>query len=437
MFVRHFEPLSYEPLRVHRDHVRLRRSVDQHRRGHVYLRFQGFNRLFNLKLRPDTSVFHKDLVMETQSHGRVKPEINHIYAGELVGEPSSHVYGALLDGVFQGSIQSAHGRYYVEKAQPYFRRRQPFHSVLYDSRDVRYPARTGAGGWCGVTPDTERWMYDVMRRRSPGPQPSHRHIRMASNLRTHIHEYRDRGDRWTGRKPLWEAGAEDEGAEDEQQRVDVPAKNASARMSTRTSRRVCNLKLSVDHMLYGALHDEGSSAPRTRKAITGLVASHVNRASGIFRRTNFGGIQDISFIVHKIVVNDSRSCAEGVKQTNPFCSDAIDAPYLLHLTSRENNDDFCLAYTWTYRDFADGVLGLAWIAKAQLGQGGICEKNRPSVDTKPGTNEYQQYHLSLNTGIITFVNYNSFISFAVSEVTFAHELGHNFGSPEAPRMRPA
>ncbi|KAH6936772.1 hypothetical protein HPB50_021363 [Hyalomma asiaticum] len=366
--------------------------------------------LFHLKLRPDTSVFHEDLVVETSKLGHIKPEIGHIYSGELVGEPSSHVYGALVDGVFHGAIQSPSGRYYVESSRRFFSGPKPFHSVLYDARDARFPDTGTPGGWCGVRGETERWMDSVMKSRATlaaaaaAPPPVARH-KASTKTRgeTALPYARSHDEQGTG--------------------------NASARMLPVYSRRVCNLKVSVDHLLYEHMFRGEQDASRTRARITAMVASHVNRASAIYRRTSFGGIQDISFIVQKIRINDSRSCAEGVKEDNPFCADDIDAGYLLHLTSKENNDDFCLAYTWTFRDFADGILGLAWIARSQLGQGGICEKNRPSVDQKPGTTEFRQYYLSLNSGIMTFLNYNSPVSLAVSELTFCHEIGHNFGSP--------
>ena len=36
--------------------------------------------------------------------------------------------------------------------------------------------------------------------------------------------------------------------------------------------------------------------------------------------------------------------------------------------------------------------------------------------------------MSLNAGLVTFVNYGSDVSRATSIITFAHELGHNMGS---------
>ena len=55
--------------------------------------------------------------------------------------------------------------------------------------------------------------------------------------------------------------------------------------------------------------------------------------------------------------------------------------------------------------------------------GGICEEWK----------EYQEnnnrIYKSLNTGIVTLINYNSRVPPKVSTLTFAHEVGHNFGSP--------
>ena len=59
--------------------------------------------------------------------------------------------------------------------------------------------------------------------------------------------------------------------------------------------------------------------------------------------------------------------------------------------------------------------------------GGICEKYKTYTENIGG--RQVQTKRSLNTGIITFVNYNSRVPPKVSELTLAHEIGHNFGSP--------
>lgn len=52
--------------------------------------------------------------------------------------------------------------------------------------------------------------------------------------------------------------------------------------------------------------------------------------------------------------------------------------------------------------------------------GGICEKYKTYTDGSAK---------SLNTGLVTFKNYGSVMPAKVTHITFAHELGHNFGSP--------
>lgn len=52
--------------------------------------------------------------------------------------------------------------------------------------------------------------------------------------------------------------------------------------------------------------------------------------------------------------------------------------------------------------------------------GGICERGTRFRDGKKK---------NLNTGVVTFINYGKKVSQKVSQITFAHETGHNFGSP--------
>ncbi|KAK9504096.1 hypothetical protein O3M35_010513 [Rhynocoris fuscipes] len=78
---------------------------------------------------------------------------------------------------------------------------------------------------------------------------------------------------------------------------------------------------------------------------------------------------------------------------------------------------------FTYRDFEMGTLGLAWTGDLK-NAGGVCEKN----------GHYRGSMKSLNTGIVTLLNYGKHVPPAVSHVTLAHEIGHNFGSPHDPEL---
>lgn len=77
----------------------------------------------------------------------------------ISGEPKSHAYGSIVDGVFEGSIHSADETYFVEKAHRYFPKdsNQSFHSIIYNGKDV---SDSYIGG-CGVTDDVIQWMDKI------------------------------------------------------------------------------------------------------------------------------------------------------------------------------------------------------------------------------------------------------------------------------------
>ncbi|CAG7827487.1 unnamed protein product, partial [Allacma fusca] len=95
----------------------------------------------------------------------------------------------------------------------------------------------------------------------------------------------------------------------------------------------------------------------------------------------------------------------------------------LELFSEGDYDSFCLAYMFTFRDFEGGTLGLAWTADLK-NAGGVCEKK----------GHFRGGLKSLNTGIITLLNYGKVVPPSVSYVTLAHEIGHNFGAQHDPEM---
>eukprot|EP00105_Crassostrea_gigas_P005864 XP_011419607.1 PREDICTED: disintegrin and metalloproteinase domain-containing protein 10-like [Crassostrea gigas] len=114
------------------------------------------------------------------------------------------------------------------------------------------------------------------------------------------------------------------------------------------------------------------------------------------------------------MTNQTEKCYDDLEKSD-FCQPDISIVNFLDLTSRANHNEFCLASTFTYRNFAQGLLGLRL--------GGICERNIPF------TNEDKPIWKSLNTGIVSIVHYNKRVPQRVSELTYAHEVGHSFGSP--------
>ncbi|XP_077564429.1 disintegrin and metalloproteinase domain-containing protein 10-like [Haemaphysalis longicornis] len=379
-------------------------------------------RVFQLRLQPDSSVFHKDLVVETTTLGKVKPDISHIYSGKVVGDPSSYVFGALHGGVFEGTIQTNRGRFYVEPAHSFFPRPTPFHSVLYSIRDVRMPRAHGPQGWCGLRGETERWMKQLVAMSTP--------VKPQNNLRTPsaAHE----ADKWIGRKPLGtveERTGDYSELDDNTDAEPGDKKNASARNAEyKVPHRVCGLFIFIDHTLYNKFFQPDRNAMRARERISALIATHVARASKIYGRTSFWGIRDISFTVSKVEINDTSSC-KGSK--SGLCRDWMDsALYLLTLAKWKSFDEYCLAYAWTYRDFDDGLLGLAYMAldEPPTQGAGVCDTRRTGpVD--PNHPERGLAKMNLNTGIVSFLSSSHFVPHAISELTFSHEIGHSFGSP--------
>ncbi|XP_043934831.1 disintegrin and metalloproteinase domain-containing protein 10 [Protopterus annectens] len=370
-FIRHYEGLSYDTDTLHKKHQRAKRAVSHHEQF-VHLNFHAHGRHFELRMKRDTSLFTKDFTLEES--GRILDyDTSHIYTGEIYGEKGSLTHGSITDGRFEGFIQTHGGTFYVEPTERYIKdRKMPFHSVIYHEEDIYYPHKYGPQGGCADHSVFERMKLYQMSAVEDHPQEGMQ-------------------------KP-----------EEEMEETSGPV-ILRKRREAQAEKNTCQLYIQTDHLFFKYYG--------TRESVISQISSHVKAIDTIYQTTDFKGIRNISFMVKRIRINTTSDERE---ITNPFRFPNIGVEKFLELNSEQNHDDYCLAYVFTDRDFDDGVLGLAWVGAPSGSSGGICEKSKLYSDGKKK---------SLNTGIITVQNYGSHVPPKVSHITFAHEVGHNFGSP--------
>ncbi|XP_051716047.1 disintegrin and metalloproteinase domain-containing protein 10-like isoform X1 [Ctenopharyngodon idella] len=362
-YIRHYEGLSYDTDQLHIRHQRARRALS-HQERELQLEFHAHGRHFNLRMKRDTRLFSDDFKLE-MSGEELEYDTSHIYTGQIYGEHGTLTHGSVVDGKFEGFIQTHRGTYYVEPVERYLQDKNvPFHSVIYHEDDIHYPHKYGPEGGCA-----DSSVFDRMKKYQ------------ASVLEEPAKENRSAEEQALLRK----------------------------KRMTQVEKNTCQLFIQTDHLFYKYY--------KTREAVIAQISSHVKAIDAIYQGTDFMGIRNISFMVKRIRINTT---SDERDRSNPFRFANIGVEKFLELNSEQNHDDYCLAYVFTDRDFDDGVLGLAWVGAPAGSSGGICEKSKLYSDGKKK---------SLNTGIITVQNYASHVPPKVSHITFAHEVGHNFGSP--------
>ncbi|XP_067298067.1 disintegrin and metalloproteinase domain-containing protein 10 isoform X2 [Pseudorasbora parva] len=367
-YIRHYEGLTYDTDVLHSKHLRAKRSLS-HQDQFVHLDFHAHGRHFNLRMKRDTSLFSPDLKVEVSGE-ELSYDTSHIYTGEIYGEKGTLTHGSIVDGKFEGFIKSHHGTYYVEPSERYLKDQNvPYHSVIYHEDDIDYPHKYGKEGGCA-----DHSVFERMKKyqASAVEEPTQKN---------HIID---------------------------EEMADGPV-ILRKRRAAQPEKNTCQLFIQTDHLFFKHYG--------TREAVIAQISSHVKAIDSIYQSTDFQGIRNISFMVKRIKINTT---SDEKDPSNPFRFSNIGVEKFLELNSEQNHDDYCLAYVFTDRDFDDGVLGLAWVGAPSGSSGGICEKNKQYSDGKKK---------SLNTGIITVQNYASHVPPKVSHITFAHEVGHNFGSP--------
>ncbi|XP_068168709.1 disintegrin and metalloproteinase domain-containing protein 10-like [Antennarius striatus] len=368
-YIDHYEGVSYDTETLRSSHQRAKRALSSQDKT-LQLDFHAYGRYFNLRMKRDTSIFSPDLIID-MSGEQTPIDTSHIYSGEIFGEKGTLTHGSVIGGRFEGFIKTHQGTYYVEPTERYIKDKDvPFHSVIYHENDINYPHKYGAEGGCA-----DHAVFKKMRKFQE------------SGMKELAKEVNSVLDEEISHSPVI----------------------LRSRRATSKEKNTCQLFIQTDHLFFKYY---GS-----REAVIAQISSHVKAVDSIFRATDFMGIRNISFMVKRIRINTTKDEKD---RTNPFRFANIGVEKFLELNSEQNHDDYCLAYVFTDRDFDNGVVGLAWLGDSSGSAGSICAKSTPYIDGEM---------LSVNTGVITVRNYAFHMPSKISHIVFAHEIGHNFGSP--------
>ncbi|KAM4633073.1 disintegrin and metalloproteinase domain-containing protein 17 [Polymixia lowei] len=380
-----FEVLSLSSLQAHS--VR-RRDVQTQMHVERLLSFSALQRHFRLYLRTNTELFTEDFrAVFVDEDGREQAyEVNrqNYFTGHVIGEENSRVQAHIDDNEFSAHILTDEAEFNIEPLWRFTSAPPDGRLLVYRSEDIRNISRLAHPRVCGyVTSDPKHLLPESTR-----------------------------------------ASVQEDQEEEEESRV------RGKRLVHDHSKNTCPLLLVADHRFFKHMGREEESTTLN------YLIELIDRVDDIYRNTSWDeefkgyGVQIQQIIIEKSPTPVPPGGAHFNMRGSPVKGkDIWDEKKLLEQFSvdiADNASQVCLAHLFTYQDFDEGTLGLAYVAPSRQGiPGGLCSEKCP-----PSSTEHRAIYL--NTGLTSTKNYGKTILTKEADLVTTHELGHNFGAEHDP-----
>uniref|UniRef100_A0A8C1ZEN4 ADAM metallopeptidase domain 17a n=1 Tax=Cyprinus carpio TaxID=7962 RepID=A0A8C1ZEN4_CYPCA len=357
-----------------------KRDVDA--RSHVerLVSFTALQRHFNLYLTTNIDLFTDNFkavfLDKNGKEDQFDIQLQNYYKGHVVGEEHSRVQAHIDGEEFSAHILTEEAEYNVEPLWRFTESPSDGRLLVYRSEDIKNISRLSSPKVCGyVNADAQELLPEEARAAGQTEQEEEKRS-------THDHK-----------------------------------------------KNTCPLLLVADHRFYK--HMGRGEESTTLNYLIELI----DRVDDIYRNTSWDdeykgyGVQIQQIIINK----EPTKVADGEIHYNmngsPFGrKDGVwDVKKLLEQFSydiADNASTVCLAHLFTYQDFDDGTLGLAYVAPSKQGLGGLCPKRKDLFSC-------DQWNSSLQK-CLTFKQHTDVLSLQEADLVTTHELGHNFGAEHDP-----
>lgn len=379
-----FEVLPASGLQLHS--VR-RRDTDAHSHVERLVSFTALQRHFKLYLTTNTQLFTDNFravfVDENGKEDQFDVQLQNYFKGHVVGEEYSRVQAHIDGDEFSAHIITEETEYNVEPLWRFTETPPDGRLLVYRSEDIKNISRLSTSKVCGyVNADAQELLPEEAR------------------------------------------------AAEQMEEIEEEPHNRERRSAHDQKKNTCTLLLVADHRFYK--HMGRAEESTTLNYLIELI----DRVDDIYRNTSWDDdFKGYGVQIQQIIINkDPTKVAPGEFHYNMDGSptgrkDGVwDVKKLLEQFSYDIADNAsmaCLAHLFTYQDFDDGTLGLAYVAPSKPGLGGLCP--RPYYPSQSARKPSY-----LNTGLTSTMNYGKTILTKEADLVTTHELGHNFGAEHDP-----